>query len=127
MQLWIRAEVLRLTNIRASQNRAVGTPGPEGSIGKLGLGRAQQGHHRVRRRPAGRRRDAATERLRDGPARARHRRVDAPQKAFLRCRANSIEGGTTEVMKNILGERVLGLPGDVRVDKDAPLERGAPS
>jgi hypothetical protein len=41
-----------------------------------------------------------------------------PQKGFLRCRANSIEGGTTEVMKNILGERILGLPGDVRVDKE---------
>jgi len=40
------------------------------------------------------------------------------QKAFLRSRANSIEGGTTEVMRNILGERVLGLPGDVRVDRD---------
>ena len=34
MALWVRAEVLRLTNIRASQLRAVGTPGPEGSIGK---------------------------------------------------------------------------------------------
>ena len=45
---------------------------------------------------------------------------DCPQKAFLRMRANSIEGGTTEVMKNILGERVLGLPGDVRVDKELP-------
>ena len=43
-----------------------------------------------------------------------------PQQAFLRSRANSIEGGTTEIMKNILGERVLGLPGDVRVDKDRP-------
>ena len=42
------------------------------------------------------------------------------QKAFLRSRANSIEGGTTEVMKNILGERVLGLPGDVRVDREVP-------
>jgi len=45
---------------------------------------------------------------------------DTPQKAFLRCRANSIEGGTSEVMRNILGERVLGLPGDVRVDKELP-------
>ena len=43
-----------------------------------------------------------------------------PQQAFLRSRANSIEGGTTEIMKNILAERVLDLPGDVRVDKDKP-------
>ena len=35
LKLWVRAEVLRLTNIRASQNRKVGTPGPEGSVGKL--------------------------------------------------------------------------------------------
>ena len=46
--------------------------------------------------------------------------VSNAQKAFLRCRANSIEGGTTEIMKNILGERVLGLPGDIRTDKDRP-------
>src|SRR5688572_513176 len=37
MQLWIRGEVLRLTNIRAGQRRAMGTPGPEGSIGKLAM------------------------------------------------------------------------------------------
>ena len=35
MKLWIRADVTRLTNIRASQNRKVGNPGPEGSVGKL--------------------------------------------------------------------------------------------
>ncbi len=35
MRTWIDAEVLRLTNVRASQNRKAGNPGPEGSIAKL--------------------------------------------------------------------------------------------
>jgi alkylation response protein AidB-like acyl-CoA dehydrogenase len=120
MQLYVRAETLRLTNVRASQRRAVGNPGPEGSIGKLGNAELNQaistlcvdlmgadgmlyGDYTMDR-------DRTMSAARSGDART----------TFLRSRANTIEGGTSEVMRNILGERVLGLPGDVRVDRDVP-------
>ncbi|NND74475.1 MAG: acyl-CoA dehydrogenase [Ilumatobacter sp.] len=117
-RLWCRAEALRLTNIRANQKRTMGDPGPEGSIGKMAGAILNIDVH-----------NAITNLLgADGMLYGSYEMVrpetamdsDTPQKAFLRSRANTIEGGTTEVMANILGERVLGLPGDVRVDRDVP-------
>ena len=120
-RLWIDFEVLRITNQRAAANRQVGNPGPEGSIAKLALATVNKdgyelcidllgpkglvGYDYTFRRP-----DEAG--------------LDAPlgssRKMFLRARANSIEGGTSEIMRNILGERILGLPGEPRVDRDLP-------
>jgi alkylation response protein AidB-like acyl-CoA dehydrogenase len=113
-QLWIRAEVLRLTNIRAAQRRSAGTPGPEGSIGKLADAELTQditgftvdviGAPALLCPPY----DTVTRNTADSTI------------AFLRARSTSIGGGTSEIMRNIIGERTLGLPGDVRVDKDRP-------
>ncbi|MCH1512078.1 MAG: acyl-CoA dehydrogenase family protein [Acidimicrobiales bacterium] len=121
MSLWIKAEVLRLTNKRASSASKAGNPGPEGSIGKLAsaelnkaiyelclnmMGPAGQvGYDYTFRRPELLSTDGS---------------VHGPRHAFLRVRANSIEGGTSEIMRNILGEQVLGLPGEPRLDKKIP-------
>ena len=120
LKYWIEAEALRLTNIRAGQNQSGGTPGPEGSTGKLHWADFNK---RVTTFAV----DLLGEDALLMPGGYEHIRPDSssfmqmsPQKAWLRAKANSIEGGTSEVMKNILGERVLGLPGEPRVDKDVP-------
>jgi len=118
MRLWSQAEINRLTNIRASQNRKMGTPGPEGSIAKLAMADLNKLIYSFAVDLLG-----ASGMLFGSYAMHQPKTAlfgDDISKNFLRARANSIEGGTTEVMKNILGERVLGLPGDVRTDKDLP-------
>jgi alkylation response protein AidB-like acyl-CoA dehydrogenase len=115
---WIRSEVFSMTNLRASQVRRAGTPGPEGSVGKLAFAEENKRVFDLCMDLMGN--DAML--FPSGYPMTRPDHVGMaspdPRKMFLRVRANSIEGGTSEVMRNILGERVLGLPGDVRNDKE---------
>jgi alkylation response protein AidB-like acyl-CoA dehydrogenase len=117
--LWIRAEVLRLTNQRAKAGALSGTPGPEGSVGKLGSAElTKQIQEAVidLLGPRGMLHEAGypLERRAGGSG------AVSPSARFLRSRASTIEGGTSEIMRNILAERVLGLPGDIRVDTEVP-------
>ena len=124
-RLYIESELLRMTSQRAKAARKAGNPGPEGSVAKLAQAELNKriwecamdvmgadsliyepGY--TRRRPT---------------SRAREGRNSLSKYQFLRARANSIEGGTSEVMRNILGERVLGLPGEPRSDKDVPWKQ----
>jgi len=120
-RLWIDAEVNRLTNIRASQARKQGTPGPEGSVGKLAFAETNKAIYEFVMDLLGADGMLYGNYTMERSANAMESRT--VQQAFLRARANSIEGGTSEVMRNILGERVLGLPGDIRVDKDLPWSK----
>jgi len=120
MQLWIAAETARLTNLRARQLRRAGTPGPEGSVGKLMSTSLSQQIYDLCVDLLGMEGTLSpTGYVMRRPERAGFSHED-PRWSFLRSRANSIEGGTSEIMRNILGERVLGLPGEPRVDKDRP-------
>ena len=103
-QLWIDTEVFKYTGARAITKLLKGElPGPEASAGKMGW---VETHQKLQ--------ELAMEI--EGPysqfIKGSDRAIDGGvwQYGFLRSRANSIEGGTTEVQKNIIGERVLGLP-----------------
>ena len=88
---------------RPDQDDAVGHPRPRGLARQVAVGRHQPGARpswRSTSRAPTRRSSAARARVANG----------AWQYRFLRSRANSIEGGTTDILKNIIAERVLGLP-----------------
>jgi alkylation response protein AidB-like acyl-CoA dehydrogenase len=95
-QVFAEAQVLRLNAYRgltATMKR--GAPGPEGSLGKWHWAEVNQSLTELAMDVAGPRAQLAD---------------DAWTYRFLRARANSIEGGTTEILRNIVAERVLGLP-----------------
>ena len=124
MKLYCSAEAQHYTNVRAAQRAKAGNPGPEMSIAKLAMAEFNKsvtefsidllgadglvGYDYTFRRPDSLSVDGMEEGIRH---------------SFLRARANSIEGGTSEIMRNILGEQVLGLPGEPRVDKDLPWSK----
>jgi alkylation response protein AidB-like acyl-CoA dehydrogenase len=119
LRLWAGAEVARLAGARLRQQLAAGQPGPEGSASKLVFARLNQEISEFEVELAGteglryedwtmRRPEGVTFYGRD------------PGYRYLRARGNSIEGGTSEILRNIIAERVLGLPPEIRVDKDVP-------
>lgn len=103
-QAYIDCELLKLNNYRALTRLLRGDPpGPEGSVAKLYMAEANQHLQELAveiQGPYGQ--------LGEGDKYA----LDNAywQYGFLRSRANSIEGGTSEILRNILAERVLGLP-----------------
>ncbi|MFJ2825392.1 acyl-CoA dehydrogenase family protein [Streptomyces toxytricini] len=117
--LWVEAEVARLAAERLRQQLAAGQPGPEGSGMKLTFARLNQEISGLEVEFLGE----------DGlyygdwemtrPDTVDFTGRDAGYR-YLRAKGNSIEGGTSEILLNIVAERVLGLPAEPRDDKDVP-------
>ncbi|MFF9585373.1 acyl-CoA dehydrogenase family protein [Streptomyces achromogenes] len=117
LTLWVEAEVARFTGERLRQQLAAGQPGPEGAGMKLAFARLNQeisGLEVELRGEEGLLYDDWTMRR---PEHVDFTGRDAGYR-YLRSKGNSIEGGTSEVLLNIVAERVLGLPAEPRTDKD---------
>jgi alkylation response protein AidB-like acyl-CoA dehydrogenase len=119
VRLWVQAEAARLTGARLRQSLAAGAPGPEGSAVKLAFATLNQrisGLELELLGEEGLRYDDWTMRRPDFTD-FTHR---SPGYRYLRAKGNSIEGGTTEILRGIIADRVLRLPAEARADKDVP-------
>ncbi|MFE3956992.1 acyl-CoA dehydrogenase family protein [Nocardia sp. NPDC059091] len=117
LRLWVEAETGRLAAARMRQRTSAGQPGPESSALKLAFARSNQQLTGLELEILG------EDGLRyDDWTMVRPDRVDfagrGPGYRYLRAKGNSIEGGTSEILRNIVAERVLGLPAEARGDKD---------
>jgi alkylation response protein AidB-like acyl-CoA dehydrogenase len=112
----VKASGLKYTSYRAISALSKGErPGPENSIGKLVAGSMLQDiamHAMDLEGAAGVFTGAAEEEARG-----------QFQQMLLSSPSMRIAGGTDEILRNIIAERVLGLPGDIRVDKDVPFNK----
>ena len=117
LKLWIQAEVARLTCARLRQKLASGHPGPEGSVMKLTFARLSQQLSGLELELLGGEGLRYSDWTMVRPDEVEFTGRDAGYR-YLRAKGNSIEGGTSEILRNIVAERVLGLPAEPRVDKD---------
>jgi len=125
MRLWVEAEAYRFSGERQRQLLLAGRPGPEGSGSKITFARLNQestaleleilGEEGLQHEDWSLRRPTESNLLAGG---ATHR--------YLRAKGNSIEGGTSEILRNVIAERVLGLPREPRVDGRPPSQGQQP-
>ncbi|MGH3321314.1 MAG: acyl-CoA dehydrogenase family protein [Streptosporangiaceae bacterium] len=112
-KVWGLEEIDRLSGLRqADAVRAGRRPGAEGSARKLGRSRLARTGRDVGMRMLGARGLVITDDP-HGAAAIRQRALSSP--------GASIAGGTDEIQRNVIGERVLGLPKEPRVDRDTPF------
>ncbi|KOV66748.1 acyl-CoA dehydrogenase [Streptomyces sp. NRRL WC-3618] len=117
LKLWVEAEVARLAGERLRQQLVVGQPGPEGAGMKLSFARLNQEISGLEVELLGEEGLLYEDWTMRRPELVDFVGRDAGYR-YLRSKGNSIEGGTSEVLLNIVAERVLGLPSEPRTDKD---------
>ncbi|MGB5759694.1 MAG: acyl-CoA dehydrogenase family protein [Acidimicrobiales bacterium] len=114
MKLYAEETTKSLVSLRTrAELKAGNTPGPGGSLGKLHGAKIARMSRLLMMNlagPAGAAWDPAAE---DG---------DRLANSTLRSFSSNIAGGTDEIQKNIIGDRVLGLPRDISVDREVPFK-----